>query len=235
MRRPKVGQRRHAMRRRSVALGLLAAALLPGLARAALSQADAAAGVKLAMERGANAAVDLLGRNDGFLGNPKVRIPLPGVLNDAAKLLKMTGQQQRVDELVTAMNRAAEAAVPEARSLLVAAAKSMSVDDALAIVRGGETSVTDYFARKTREPLTAKFLPIVARETKKVSLAEKYDAVAGKAAGFGLLKKEDANLNGYVTGKALDGLFLVIGEEEKKLRQNPLGAGSALLKKVFGG
>jgi len=222
------------MRRRRAALGILAA-LLPGLARAALSQADAAAGVKLAMERGANAAVDLLGRNDGFLGNPKVRIPLPGVLDDAAKLLKMTGQQQRVDELVTAMNRAAEAAVPEARSLLVSAAKAMTVEDALAIVRGGETSVTDYFARKTREPLTAKFLPIVARETKKVSLAEKYDAVAGKAAGFGLLKKEDANLNGYVTGKALDGLFLVIGEEEKKLRQNPLGAGSALLKKVFGG
>jgi hypothetical protein len=222
------------MRRRRAALGMLAA-LLPSLARATLSQADAAAGVKLAMERGANAAVDLLGRNDGFLGNPKVRIPLPGVLDDAAKLLKMTGQQQRVDELVTAMNRAAEAAVPEARSLLVAAAKSMTVDDALAIVRGGETSVTDYFARKTRQPLTTKFLPIVARETKKVSLAEKYDAVAGKAAGFGLLKKEDANLNGYVTGKALDGLFLVIGEEEKKLRQNPLGAGSDLLKKVFGG
>jgi hypothetical protein len=111
----------------------------------------------------------------------------------------------------------------------------MTVDDALAIVRGGETSVTDYFARKTREPLTAKFLPIVARETKKVSLAEKYDAVAGKAAGFGLLSKDDANLNAYVTGKALDGLFLVIGEEEKKLRKDPLGAGSTLLKKVFGG
>jgi len=235
MSRPRVGQRRCPMQRRSVALGILAAALLPGRARAALSQADATAGVKLAMERGANAAVDLLGRNDGFLSNPKVRIPLPGVLNDAAKLLKMTGQQQRVDELVTAMNRAAEAAVPEARSLLVSAAKSMTVEDALAIVRGGETSVTDYFARKTRQPLTAKFLPIVARETQKVSLAEKYDAVAGKAAGFGLLKKEDANLNGYVTGKALDGLFLVIGEEEKKLRQNPLGAGSDLLKKVFGG
>lgn len=154
---------RKTMGRRPLALGMLAAALLPGLARAALSQADAAAGVKLAMERGANAAVDLLGRNDGFLGNPKVRIPLPGVLDDAAKLLKMTGQQERVDELVTAMNRAAEAAVPEARSLLVSASKSMTVEDALPIVRGGETSVTDYFARNTREALTAKFVPIVAR------------------------------------------------------------------------
>jgi hypothetical protein len=223
------------MRRRDLVLGVLGLAVLSGVGHAALTQADAAAGVKLALERGANAAVDLLGRKDGFLGNPKVRIPLPGVLNDAAKLLKATGQQKRVDELVTAMNRAAEAAVPEARSLLVSAAKSMTVEDALAIVRGGETAVTDYFARKTREPLTAKFLPIVARETEKVSLAQKYDAVAGKAAGFGLLKKEDANLNGYVTGRALDGLFVVIGEEEKKLRKDPLGAGSDLLKKVFGG
>jgi len=217
------------------AIGLGAAAWFNPSAGAGVSQADATAGVRLALERGANAAVDLLGRTDGFLGNPKVRIPLPGVLNDAAKLLKATGQQKRVDELVTAMNRAAEAAVPEARSLLVNAAKSMSVEDALAIVRGGQTSVTDYFARKTREPLGVKFLPIVARETEKVSLAQKYDAVAGKAAGFGLLKKEDANLNGYVTGKALDGLFLIIGEEERKLRQDPLGAGSDLLKKVFGG
>jgi hypothetical protein len=228
-------QRPLAMSRRQAALSLMAAAMLTGPARAQPSQADAAAGVKLAMERGANTAVDLLGRKDGFLGNPKVRIPLPGVLDDAAKLMKMTGQQQRVDELVTAMNRAAEAAVPEARSLLVAAAKSMTVEDALTVVRGGETSVTDYFARKTRQPLAAKFLPIVARETKKVSLAEKYDAVAGKAAGFGLLKKEEASLDGYVTAKALDGLFLAIGEEEKRLRKDPLGAGSALLKKVFGG
>lgn len=121
---------------------------------AAVSQADAAAGARLALERGANAAVDLLGRKDGFLGDPKVRIPLPGVLNHAAKLFKATGQQKRVDELDTAMNRAAEAAVPEARTLLVNAAKSMSVEDALGVVRGGETSVTDYFARKTREPLT---------------------------------------------------------------------------------
>jgi len=214
------------------------AAVLAGLAasaQAAVSQADASAGVKLALERGANAAVDLLGKSGGFLDNPKVRIPLPGVLDKAAKVAKMTGQQKQVDDLVLAMNRAAEAAVPEARSLLVDAAKSMSVDDALKIVRGGDTSVTDYFARRTREPLSKKFLPIVAAETDKVALAEKYDAVAGKAAGFGLLKKEDANLNGYVTGKALDGLYLVIGEQERALRQNPLGASSDLLKRVFGG
>jgi Protein of unknown function (DUF4197) len=199
-----------------------------------LSETDAAAGVRVALERGAVAAVGLLGRNDGFLANPKVRIPLPGFLNDAAKLLKATGQGKRVDELVTAMNRAAEAAVPEAKTLLVGAVKSMSVEDAVRIVRGGETSVTDFFSVKTREPLGVKFLPIVTRATEKVALADKYNALAGKAAGLGLLKGKDANLQQYVTGKALDGLYFMIGEEEKKIRRDPVGTGSAILRRVFG-
>jgi hypothetical protein len=220
----------------SIALTGLTAWGLAGPVRAALlSETDAAAGVRSALERGAASAVALLGRKDGFLGDPKVRIELPGFLKEAAKLLKATGQGKRVDELVTAMNRAAEAAVPEAKALLVGAVKSLSVEDAVKIVRGPENSVTEFFSRKTREPLGAKFLPIVARATEKVALAQKYDAVAGKAAGMGLLKKEDANLNGYVTGRALDGLYLMIGEEEKKIRRDPVGTGSAILKKVFGG
>ena len=121
---------------------LVPAGALPGAASAGLfSETDAAAGVRTALERGASSAVALLGRNDGFLGNPKVRIELPGFLKDAAKLLKATGQGKRVDELVTSMNRAAEAAVPEAKALLFSAVKSMSVDDASKIVKGGETSV----------------------------------------------------------------------------------------------
>ena len=200
-----------------------------------LNEADAAQGVRAALERGAIAAVGLLGRTDGFLGNPKVRIPLPGILEDAAKLLKATGQQKRVDELVTAMNRAAEAAVPQARTLLVNTAKSISVDDAVKIVRGGDTSVTDYFAGKTRQPLGVQFLPIVTQATEKVALADKFNAVAGRAAKFGLLKGDDANIQRYVTGKALDGLYLMIGEEERKIRRDPIGTGSAILRKVFGG
>ena len=201
----------------------------------ALSEGDAAAGVRAALERGASSAVSQLGRNDGFLGNPLVRIELPGFLKDAAKLLKATGQGKRVDELVTAMNRAAEAAMPEAKSLLVGAAKSMSVEDALKIVRGGDTSVTEFFSTKTRAPIGQKFLPIVGRATEKVALAQKFDAVAGRAADMGLLRKEDADLKGYVTGKALDGLYLMIGEEEKKIRNDPVATGSAILRKVFGG
>ena len=207
----------------------------PGAAWAATSESDAASGIRAALDRGSSAAIGLLGRNDGFLGNPKVRIPLPGFLESAAKLMRATGQRKQVDELVTAMNRAAEQAVPLAGPLLRDAVKAMSVEDALLLVRGGDTAVTDFFAGKTREPLAVKFLPIVTQATERVALASKYDAVAGKAAGLGLLKTEDANLQRYVTRKALDGLYLVIGEEERKIRRDPVGTGSALLKRVFGG
>lgn len=199
-----------------------------------LSEGEASQGLKQALERGALAAVGLLGKTDGFLGNPKVRIPLPGFLENAAKLLKTMGKGPQVDELVTSMNRAAETAVPMAKNLLVGAVKSMNVQDAKRILTGGENSVTQFFADKTREPLGAQFLPVVTRATEKVGMAEKYNRVAGKAAGLGLVKKDDANIQHYVTGKTLDGLYTVIGDEEKKLRQDPVGSGSALLKKVFG-
>lgn len=229
------------MKRREFTAGLVGSGWLgstwvPGTALAlGLSESDAAAGIRAAIERGAVAAVGLLGRTDGFLGNPKVRIPLPPALDEAARLLKSFGQQRRVDELVTSMNRAAEAAVPEARLLLVNAAKAMTVDDALKIVKGNDTAVTEYFVGKTRAPLGEKFLPIVTKATEKVSLATRYNAVASRAAGLGLMKTEDANLQVYITGKALDGLFLMIGEEEKKIRADPLQTGSAILRRVFGG
>ncbi len=227
------------MQRRKFTSGLVSTAALwvasSSSARAAsLSEGDAALGVRAALERGAVSAVGLLGRNGGFLDNPKVRIPLPGFLNDAAQLLKFTGQQRRVDELVTAMNRAAEAAVPQGKALLVNAVKAMSVEDARRIITGGDNSVTQFFAAKTREPLGVTFLPIVTKATEKVKLADKYNSVAGKAAGLGLLSKDDANIQQYVTGKTLDGLYLMIGEEERKIRQDPVGTGSAILKKVFG-
>ncbi|MFZ2293643.1 MAG: DUF4197 domain-containing protein [Polaromonas sp.] len=199
-----------------------------------LTNAEASNGLKTALEKGALAAVALLGKTDGFLGNPKVRIPLPGYLEDASKLLRNFGQGKRIDELVTAINRAAEAAVPMGKDLLVGAVRAMSVSDAKNILQGGETSVTNFFAEKTRVPLGVRFLPVVTQATAKVGLANKYNEVAGKAAGFGLVKKEDANIQQYVTGKTLDGLYLIIGEEEKKIRQDPVGTGSAILQKVFG-
>ncbi len=199
-----------------------------------LTDKDASGGIKGALEAGALAAISLLGRADGFLGNPKVRIPLPGFLEDAAKIMKTLGQGKKVDELVTSMNRAAEAAVPMAKDLLIGAVKSMSVTDAKNILTGGDTSVTAFFAQKTRAPLTGTFLPVVTQATEKVGLAEKYNQFASRGVGLGLVKKEDANIQQFVTGKTLDGLYLIIGEEEKKLRQNPAGASSAIVKKVFG-
>lgn len=204
------------------------------LGLADLTSADASQGVKAALEKGAIAAVGLLGQTDGFLGNPKVRIPLPGYLEDASKLLRTLGQGKRVDELVTAMNRAAEQAVPMARDLLVDAVKTMSVADAKKILTGGDTAATQYFADKTRAPLAERFLPVVTEVTNKTDLAAKYNSLVGKAASMGLMRQADANIQQYVTGKALDGLFLMIGEEEKKIRQDPIGSGSAVLKKVFG-
>ena len=201
----------------------------------ALGETEAPTGVRAALERGADSAVAMLGRPGGFLDNPQVKIPLPGALDRAASMLRAIGQQQRVDDLVDSMNRAAEQAVPAAKPLLLNAVHEMSVEDAVKIVRGGDTSVTDFFAAKTRAPLGEKFLPIVTAETRKVSLAAKYNAVAGKGSTFGLVKPEDANVEQYVTRKALDGLFFMIGQEEKKIRADPVGTGSAILKSVFGG
>jgi len=214
--------------------GLWVLSASSALRAADLTESDAALGIRAALERGAVAAVGLLGRNGGFLNNPKVRIELPGYLKEAAKVLQFTGQQGRVDELVTAMNRAAEAAVPEAKALLVNAVKAMSVEDGRQILTGGDNSATQFFATKTRAPLGVKFLPIVTKATEKVSLADKYNKVAGQAASLGLVGRDDANIQSYITGKALDGLYLIIGEEERKIRKDPIGTGSAILKKVFG-
>ena len=199
-----------------------------------LTNAEASQGLKTALEKGALAAIGALGKTDGFLLNDKVRIALPGFLEGAAKLLRTLGQGGRIDELVISMNRAAETAVPQARDMLVNAVKSMSVDDAKKILGGGDTSVTGFFAEKTRAPLATKFLPIVTQATEKVGLANQYNDIAGKAAGMGLMSRDDANIQQYVTAKSLDGLYFMIGEEEKKIRQDPIGTGSAILKKVFG-
>lgn len=204
------------------------------LSLADLSNTDASKGLKVALEKGASAAILQLGAVDGFLGNEKVRIALPGYLEDAAKLMRTFGQGGKVDELVTSMNRAAEAAVPMAKDVLMKAVQGMSVQDAKGILAGGDTAVSQFFAEKTRSPLGTKFLPIVTQATSKVGLADKYNQVAGRASELGLLKKEDANIQQYVTGKSLDGLYYMIGEEEKKIRQNPVAYGSSILSKVFG-
>lgn len=212
--------------------------ITPAMVQAAgqlpLANQEAMSGLRAVLERGVGQAIQQLGRPDGFLSNPKVRIPLPGFLSDVGNLLRGVGQGKRVDELVTAMNRAAEAAVPMARDLLSQAIRGLTVEDAATILRGGDTSVTDFFSTRTRETLSVQFLPVVTRATEKVQLADRYQQVASKAAAMGLMRKEDADLNRYVTTRSLDGLYFWIGEEEKKIRNDPLAAGNAVLRKVFG-
>lgn len=199
-----------------------------------ISNADAGKGLREALTRGAEAAVSQLGMADGFLGNDKVRIPLPPSMQKAERAMKMLGMQKQADELVTAMNRAAESAVPEAKAVLIDAVKQMSVTDAKNILTGGDDAITRYFRDKTEAALTTRFQPIVSKATAKVGLAEQYNRIATKGQAIGLVKAEDANLEAWVTKKALDGLYTVLAEQEKALRANPLGAGSDLLKKVFG-
>lgn len=199
-----------------------------------LSNKDATGGLKDALIQAAGSAVGKLGVADGFMGNPKVRIPLPDSLKKVEKGMKMLGMGKQSDELVLRMNRAAEAAVPEAKTLLVDAVKKMSVEDAKVILTGGDDAATQYFRKTTSGPLAEKFLPIVKDATSKVQLTEQYNKYAAMGAKFGAVNKDQANLEQYVTQKALDGLYAMMAEEEKAIRKDPLGASTSLIKKVFG-
>lgn len=199
-----------------------------------LSNRDVVAGLKEALNKGATNAVGKLGKADGFFGNDRVKIPLPESLQKADRTLRKIGMGKYADELVLTMNRAAEAAVPEARILLVNAVKEMSVQDAKAILAGGDTSATEYFRGKTSQKLAAKFLPIVQQATAKVGVAQKYNQLAGNAGRLGLIDESQANLDSYIAQKALAGLFMMIADEEIAIRANPVEQGSKLLNKVFG-
>jgi len=199
-----------------------------------ISNTDAVSGLKQALNDGSVAAVAKLGIENGFFANPQVKIPLPPSLKRAEGAMRALGMRKQADELVLSMNRAAEAAVPEAKQLLVDAVKKMSVKDAKQILSGGETAGTEYFKRNTQTQLQQRFLPIVKKATDRVGLAQQYNSIAGQGASLGLVKEDQATIERYVTQKALDGLYFMIGEQEKAFRQNPLGASSDIVKRVFG-
>ena len=213
--------------------GLLAGSILAaGLAD--LTNQDAARGIRGALDQGAASAISKLGVPGGFLNDPKVKIPLPPALDEVAKGMRLMGRGKDADELVEAMNHAAEQAVPEAKDLMLGAVRNMSLADAKHILTGGDDSVTQFFKAKTQAPLSIKFLPIVKRATDRVGLAQKYDRIAGEGLKLGLIKGDTANIEQYVTDKTLDGLYLMIGEEERAIRQHPAQAASAIVAKVFG-
>jgi len=224
--------------RHMVAILFTLALLLPGVSAGAglqaLTEQEAAAGLREALVAGARHAVSTLGRADGYLGDPKVKIALPPKFTRVERALRTMGMGKQVDQLVTTMNRAAEAAVPEASALLIDAARRMSVQDAKGILTGGDDAATQYFRRSTSDKLAERFLPIVKRATAQVKVAESYNRLAGSAASLGLIDRKDADLDRYITQKALDGLFLKMAEEERAIRNDPVRAGTNLLKRVFG-
>jgi hypothetical protein len=225
---------RPSLRFAGLCAGLLISASALALSLNDLSQKDATGGLKDALTQGAQIAVKQLGTPGGFSGNPDVKIELPGQLGKVAKKMKQFGMGAQVDELEASMNKAAEAAVPQAQALLVDAVKKMSVDDAKAILGGGKDSATQYLSKTSREQIRVKFLPIVKQATDKVGLAKQYNSFATQAATLGVLDAKDANIEGYVTEQALNGLFEMIGKQEETIRQNPAAAATSLAKKVFG-
>ncbi|PRC94788.1 DUF4197 domain-containing protein [Solimicrobium silvestre] len=220
--------------RTSIAVAALVSSSVWAASLADLSNTEATSGLRAALEKGAESAVGKLGVENGFLSNEKVRISLPSSLDKAQSILRMTGQGPKMDELIVAMNHAAEAAVPMAKPLLMNAIKSMSVTDAKNILSGGDTSVTDFFRQKTSAQLAEQFQPVVKSVTDKSDLSAKYNSLMGPAAKYGVVPAQQATVESYVTERAVDGLFLMIGEEEKAIRQDPLGTGSKIIGQVFG-
>lgn len=214
--------------------GAALAAPVAALGLADLSNQDAASGIRGALSEGVASAVGKLGVPGGFADNPKVRIALPRGLDEVAQGMRLIGRGKDADELVAAMNAAAEQAVPQAKGLMVDAVRHMSLDDARKILAGGDGSVTQFFRDRTAAPLAVKFLPIVKRATDRVGLAQHYDQLAGEGARLGLVRGDAANIEQYVTDRTLDGLYLMIGEQERAIRQNPGAAASAIVSKVFG-
>ncbi len=224
---------RHWFYAASVVLLALISNAAQALDLSSFSNKDQTTSLKQALTQGAETAVTSLAKENGYLGNDKVRIPLPDSLQKTDKLMRKFGMSKYADELITSMNRAAEAAVPEAKTLLVGAVKKMSVTDAKGILTGGDNAATQYFRTNTETALAAKFKPIVQQAMQKVKIAEKYDRFASKGTKFGLVDERDAKLDDYITRKAMDGLFVMMAEQEKAIRANPLQATGSLAKKVF--
>lgn len=216
-----------------------------------LPTSDIAAGLKEALAKGTTNAINSLGRNGGFSDNAKVRIPLPGKLEQAANLARQLGQGAKVDAFELSMNRAAEKAVPQVAEIFGDAIRKMTLSDARGILTGGDHAATEFFRRVAGDALTARIHPIVAKATNSVGVTQKYKSLTSGSAGGALgsalgslsaLGGDHASKSGgspldlddYVTDKTLDGLFTTIGEQEKSIRDNPAARTSGLLKKVFG-
>ena len=192
-----------------------------------------AAGLKEALQQGTQQGVNNLGRADGYLGNGRVRIPVPEELRKVEKFLRRIGADRYVDDFIVSLNRAAEAAVPHAKAIFVDVIRNMTISDAVGILKGPDDAATQYFRRNSETRLTASFRPIVANSTDKVGVTSHYKKFVKQAERLGLAGSKDLDLDNYVTSKALDGLYLMIAAEEKRIRQDPVARTTELLRKVF--
>lgn len=192
------------------------------------------AGLKQALELGTQRSVAILSQTNGYLKNPEVRIPLPDELHNIAALLRKIGAHRHADEFVVSLNRAAEAAAPRARSVFINVIRSMTIEDAVGLLRGPDNAATQYFRRHSETELTAAFRPIVALATDQVGVTARYKQLLKAAGRIDVIDLRNLDLDNYVTRKALDGLYFMIAQEEKRIRQDPVARSTALLKKVFG-
>ena len=201
---------------------------------ASLSNSDIAAGLKAALSQGTRTAVANLGRSDGFWGNAAARIPMPKPIRKIESLVRGAGLGGSVDQFHLSLNRAAEQAVPVAADVFGEAVQKLTLDDVRGILTGPKDSATQYFKRTTTEKLTAKFRPIVSSATANVGLAQSYKQMVSSAGPFAASLGKSSDLDGYVTSKALDSLFVQVAAEEARIRDNPAARGTDILKKVFG-
>jgi hypothetical protein len=207
---------------------------LSDLLAAASGDGEVVSGLKQALEIGTRNAVDLTSSKDGYLGNPVIRIKLPDALDKMASGLRVVGFGAQVDELEVAMNRAAEQAAGEAAEVFWQGIRQMTFSDAVGILNGGDTAATDYFERTTRGTLRARFEPIVSSKMDEVGLVRSYDQLVGRYEAIPFTSKPSFDLRSYVTDKSLDGLFTILGKEERKIRTDPAARVTPLLQQVFG-
>ena len=199
-----------------------------------LSDSKIADGLKAALTKSTGSAVASTGKPDGYFKNPAIKIPLPSSLQTVGKGMRLMGMGSQVDELELSMNRAAEQAAPLAKPIFLKAISKMTFDDARQILTGGNTSATDYFKKTSSQDLTAAFTPIVHRTMEKVGVIQRLNSVVQSSAASSLLGNQELNLDSYVVGKALDGLFYMLGQEETQIRTHPVAQTTTLLKQVFG-
>jgi hypothetical protein len=200
-----------------------------------LSNDKIVSGLKEALTRGSNTSAEKASRVDGFYRNPAIKIPFPKEAREMENTLKQIGMSKQVDTFVKTLNRAAEDAAKKAAPIFIKAITSMTLTDGLGILRGGNTSATDYLSRTTTSGLRSEFRPVVSASLKKVEITRHWTPLVKSYNKIPMVKKMNPDLEDYVTTKAIEGLFKLVAEEEAKIRKDPVGTGSALLQEVFGG